>query len=277
MRATDPRDRSTRHPVFATCHHRAVITVVLLAMTGAAAPARGQVRTTGQIVGTVKDPTGAVVPNAAVEVTDAATGNVQTSKSSSEGGFVFPALQPGRYRILATATGFEPAVVDGIVVETGRSSNVEVQVAVAALQEQVRVVGQSPVVETTSSTISTTVGNREIANLPLSGRDVLGFALLTPGTASSSTQRFSTFNGLPKTRLRLNEWGGNIVGPLRKGKLFYFANFEQPIQPSDVTFTRTLLNQDAQRGMFRYSATDGSVRAVNLLDIARSNGFPSAI
>ena len=349
-----------------------VLTIVLLALTSAAAPLHGQVRTTGQIVGTVKDPSGAVVPNAAVEVTDTATGNIQTAKSGSEGGFVFPALQPGRYRILATATGFEPTVVDGIVVETSRSSNIEVQFAVAALQEQVHVVGQSPVVETTSSTISTTVGNREIANLPLSGRDVLGFALLTPGTASSSTQRFSAFNGLPggainisldginnnserfrsggtsfftfapvrlgaieevtvstsgltadagaegavqvqfvtkrgtntvhwqafeqfrhdalnantwlnsvrglpKNKLRLNEWGGNVGGPLLKGKLFYFANFEQPIQPSETTFTRVILNADAQRGLFRYTATDGSVRAVNLLDIARANGFPSAI
>src|SRR6266571_2107193 len=114
-----------------------------------AVPARAQVRTTGQIVGTVKDPSGAVVPNAAVEVTDAATGNQQTGKSSSEGGFVFPALQPGHYRILATATGFEPAVIDAIVVETGRSSNIDVQFAVAAVQEQERVEGRSPVVETT--------------------------------------------------------------------------------------------------------------------------------
>jgi len=372
MRFTDPVGRRARHAIFVTINRRALTALVLIALMCAAAPARGQVRTTGQIVGTVKDPSGAVVPNAAVEVTDTATGNVQSAKSGGEGGFVFPALQPGRYRILATAIGFEPAVVDGIVVETGRSSNVDVPFAVAALQEQVRVVGQSPVVETTSSTVSTTVGNREIANLPLSGRDVLGFALLTPGTASSSTQRFSAFNGLPggainitldginnnserfrsggtsfftfapvrlgaieevtvstsgltadagaegavqvqfvtkrgtntvhwqafeqlrhdalnsntwlnsvrglpKNKLRLNEWGGNIGGPLLKGKLFYFANFEQPIQPSETTFTRTLLNQDAQRGVFRYSATDGSVRSVNLLDIARSNGFPSAI
>ncbi len=337
-----------------------------------AAPAAAQVRTTGQIVGTVKDPSGAVVPNVDLEVTDVGTGNRQTGKSTDEGGFVFPALQPGHYRMLATATGFEPAVIDDVVVETGRTSNVTVQFAVAAVREEVKVEGVAPVVETTSSTVSTTVSNREIANLPLSGRNVLGFALLTPGTATSSSERFSAFNGLPggainitldginnnserfrsggtsfftfapvrlgavqevtvstsgltadagaegavqvqfvtkrgtntvhwqafeqfrhdalnsntwlnsvrelpKNKLRLNEWGANVGGPLLTGRLFYFANFEQPIQPSEATFTRTVLTSDAQQGIFRYSATDGSVRAVNLLDIARANGFPSAI
>jgi len=351
---------------------RAVWIAFALAFLTIAAAARAQVRTTGQIVGTVKDPSGAVVPDGDVEVTDVATGNRQTGKSSREGGFVFPALQPGHYRILATAAGFEPAVIPDIVVETGRTSNVDVQFAVAALQEQVRVEGRAPVVETTSSTVSTTVSNREIATLPLSGRDVLGFALLTPGTATSSTQRFSSFNGLPggainitldginnnserfrsggtsfftfapvrlgaveevtvstsgltadagaegavqvqfvtkrgtnvvhgqafeqsrhdalnsnswlnsvrglpKNKLRLNEWGGNIGGPLVKGRLFYFANFEQPIQPSEATFTRTILTPEAQQGVFRYTATDGSVRTVNLLDIARASGFPSTI
>jgi hypothetical protein len=62
-----------------------------------------------------------------------------------------------------------------------------------------------------------------------------------------------------------------------RGKLFYFANFEQPIQPSETTFTRTLWTAEAQQGVFRYSATDGSVRTVNLLDIARTNGFPGDV
>jgi hypothetical protein len=335
-------------------------------------PSHAQVRTTGQIVGTAKDPSGGVVPNAELEVTDVGTGNRLTGKTGAEGGFVFPALQPGRYRILATATGFQPVVVDEVVVETGRTSNVDVQFAIGAVQEQVKVEGRLPVVETTSSTVSTTVRNQEIAKLPLAGRDVLGFALLTPGTSSSSTQRFSTFNGLPggainitldginnnsqrfrsggtsfftfapvrlgsveevtistsgltadagaegavqvqfitkrgvndvhwqlfdqlrhdalnsntwlnsvrglpKNKLRLNEWGGNVGGPLVRGKLFYFVNFEQPIQPSEATFTRTVLTPEAQQGIFRYSATDGSTRTVNLLDIARGGGFASAI
>src|SRR5262245_55599793 len=137
-----------------------------LALLVVAAPALAQVRTTGQIVGTVKDASGGVVPDAVVEVTDVGTGLVATTKSNKEGGFVFPAVQPGHYRLLATATGFQPAVLADLVVETGRAANVTVQVEVAGIQEQVRVQAESPVVETTSSTVSTTVREEQIAKLP---------------------------------------------------------------------------------------------------------------
>jgi hypothetical protein len=180
--------------------------------------------TTGQIVGTAKDPSGAVVPNAEIEVTDAGTANRQTGKTGPDGGFVFPALQPGRYRILATATGFEPAVIEEVIVETGRTSNVDVQFAVGALQEQVKVEGRVPVVETISSTVSTTVRNQEIAKLPLAGRDVLGFALLTPGTATSSTQRFSAFNGLPGAAINITLDGiNNNSQRFRSGGTSFFT------------------------------------------------------
>jgi len=65
-----------------------------------------QVRTTGQIIGTVHDPSGAVVPKAIVEATDIGTGISATTTSSEQGGFVFPALQPGHYRLLVTAPNF---------------------------------------------------------------------------------------------------------------------------------------------------------------------------
>lgn len=137
---------------------------------------------------------------------------------------MFPALQPGRYRMLATATGFEPAVIDDVVVETGRTSNVTVQFVVAAVREEVKVEGVAPVVETTSSTVSTTVSNREIANLPLSGRNVLGFALLTPGTATGSSERFSAFNGLPGGAINITLDGiNNNSERFRSGGTSFFT------------------------------------------------------
>ena len=174
-----------------------VIAVIVNVYVTAATPAAAQVRTTGQVVGTVRDASGAVVPNADLVLQDTGTGLVLNGKSDKDGGFTFPNLQPGRYRLTAVSQGFQPVNIDAIAVETSRATNVTVRFEVAGVQEKVQVEGRAPVVETTSSTVSTTVSNAEIAKLPLAGRNVLNFALLTPGAATSSDGRFSTFNGLP--------------------------------------------------------------------------------
>ena len=83
--------------------------------------------------------------------------------------------------------------------------------------------------------------------------------------------------GMPKTKLRQHEYGGNIGGPIIQNKLFFFANYEQQYSPSENTQDRTVLTPEAQQGIFRYTATDNSVRTINLLDLARSNGLPGTI
>jgi hypothetical protein len=355
---------------------RVVACWLLAAFVAAAAPAvtglHAQVRTTGSIVGTVKDASGAVVPDAQVEAQDVNTNNSLTVKSGKDGGFVFAALQPGTYRLLTTAEKFQPTVLDGISVTTGRTTDVTVNVEIGALSEEVRVQAGAPVIETTSSTISSTVRNAEIAKLPLLGRNVLDFALLVPGAAQASSGRNSQFNGLPgaainitldgvnnnsqrfrsggtsfftfapvrlgaieevtvstagltadagaegaaqiqfvtkrgtnafhgqlfdqirndafnansvfnrarniqKSKLRLNEFGGNLGGPIVHNKLFFFGNYEQIIQPSQLTRTATVLTAEAQQGIYRYVDTNGAQRTVNLLDIARNAGYPGAV
>jgi hypothetical protein len=168
-----------------------------------------QTRTTGQIVGTVKDATGAVIPNAVVVLVDAGTGNTAETKSGGEGGFVFPNLQPGTYTITATAQGFQPVTLQKVEVLTSRSTDVTVQFQVAGLTEQIQVEGRSPVVETTSTTVANTVRNEEIAKLPLSGRNILGFALLVPGAAQSTGSRDSEYNGLPGGAINITLDGVN--------------------------------------------------------------------
>ena len=97
---------------------RCVVTVICCVV---AAAADAQVRTTGQIVGTVRDSTGAVVAGAELQLQDIATGNRIEAKSSSTGDFVFPALQPGRYTLTALAMGFQPVVLQSVAVETARA------------------------------------------------------------------------------------------------------------------------------------------------------------
>src|SRR5688572_15992539 len=177
------------------CTTRSVL-VTLLCLWLLASPAAGQGRTTGQIVGTVKDSSGAVVPGAVLILIDNGTGATAEATSGSDGNFVLPNLQPGRYQITATFQGFNPVTIQEIVVGTARSVDVVVQFEVAGLNEQVSVEGRSQVVETTSTTIANTVSNEQISKLPLAGRNILGFALMVPGAASSTSARDSEFNGL---------------------------------------------------------------------------------
>src|SRR5437773_1329060 len=86
--------------------------IAALAMTSLA-----QITTTG-IRGQVRDPNGAVVPNATVKVTDNSTGVEQTTVSSSDGGFLFPTLQFGSYKLTVTAAGFQNSVIASVVVES---------------------------------------------------------------------------------------------------------------------------------------------------------------
>jgi hypothetical protein len=351
---------------------RARIVVAFLVLLLSPALLSAQVRTTGQVVGTVKDASGAVMANAELVLVDLGTGSSHEAKSGSEGGFVFTNLQPGRYTLTATAAGFQPVTLQEVVVETARATDVVVQFQVAGVTEQVSVQGSTPVVETTSTTVANTVRNEQIAKLPLSGRNVLQFALLVPGTATSAGSRDSEYNGMPggainitldgindnsarfrsggtsmfvfapirlgaveevtvstagltaeagaeggvqiqfatkrgtntfhgqgfdtiqsdklnantavnaarniqKTKLKQHEYGANVGGPIVHNKLFFFANYEQLYQPSQTTLSRNTITPEAQQGVFRYTATDGSVRTVNVLDIARQNGFQSTI
>ena len=185
--------------------------VLLLLVVCALPPTTGmaQTRTTGQIVGTVKDSTGAVVPNTVVILIDTGTGNSLEGKSGPDGGFVFPNLQPGTYTLTATAQGFQPVTVQSISVQTSRSTDLTVQFQVAGVTEAIQVEGQSPIVETTSTTIANTVSNEEIAKLPMAGRNILSFALLVPGAAQSAGSRDSEYNGLPGGAINITLDGVN--------------------------------------------------------------------
>jgi hypothetical protein len=183
-----------------------------------------QARTTGQIVGTVRDATGAVVPNTELVLIDVKTGATRETKSGPDGGFVFPNLQPGNYTLTANASGFSPVTLEQIGVQTSRSTDVAIQFQVAGLSEEVRVLGRTEVVETTSTTISNTVGNEQIAKLPLQGRNILEFALLVPGSATSAGTRFSEYNGLPGGAINITLDGvNNNSARFRSGGTSFFV------------------------------------------------------
>lgn len=175
-----------------------------------AAAAFAQITTTG-IHGIVRDPSGAVIPNASITLRDLGTGIETSTVSTAEGNFAFANLQAAAYRLTAAAAGFQTAVIDNIQVDSGRITDVAVQMTIGAPTETVQVSASAAQLETTSNEVGVTITTNLIQNLPYNGREALSFALLMPGNtnANDSSGRNSTFNGLPNASMNITVDGMN--------------------------------------------------------------------
>ncbi|HET9741309.1 MAG TPA: TonB-dependent receptor [Terriglobales bacterium] len=134
----------------------------------------------GTLTGTTSDPSGAVLPGSNITATNTATGETLAVTTNSSGLFVFPLLPVGTYRVQATHAGFAN-LSETIQITVGAKLNVNIVLPVATGNQTVNVTSEAPVVETTRSSVSDTVGDRQIQNLPTNGRNFLDFTLLTPG------------------------------------------------------------------------------------------------
>jgi Carboxypeptidase regulatory-like domain len=138
---------------------------------------------TGRIVGNVKDPSKAVVPNASVVVTDVATDLSVTVTTNERGDYVVTPLNPGVYRVTVSSAGFQTSVVNQVEVQVGQSARVDVGLSLGSLTERTEVVSGTPLLDTESGTLGHVVTNTQIVNLPLNGRSFYELARLTPGAA----------------------------------------------------------------------------------------------
>lgn len=135
--------------------------------------------------GQVLDAAGAAVPNGKLTLTDVAKGTTHTAVSDSEGNYLFLGLLPSTYELRAEASGFAPRVVR-VVLNVGDQPNITVNLTAGAVKESVDVVATSDVVEVERTQQSSVVDERQIKNLPISRRNYLDYALLTPGVTESN-------------------------------------------------------------------------------------------
>jgi hypothetical protein len=175
------------------------------------ATATAQVSNTGQVTGTVLDPSGKAVPGAQVTVTNAATNFTQTVKASATGVYVFSELQPATYVVSATATGFATSVYNNVVVQVAQTTNLQIKMTIGTQSQTVTVSAEGQVLQTTQNTLSTTISPTLMENLPLNGRDVLEFAALAPGDANPGIHgnNYNTFNDLPNAAVNITVSGTN--------------------------------------------------------------------
>ena len=180
---------------------------------------------TGTILGSVKDAQGGVVPGATVTATNLGTQYSRSAVTDQAGEYALRLLPVGNYMIVVTIPGFKNFTQTGILLEVGRNARVDATIELGAVSETVSVIGDSPLVDTASASLSRTVGQNEVLNLPLVNRDLYSLLNLTGGVTSNENsnslggpEQLTTINGSGRAQMGTVNFqldGGNNTAGLR--------------------------------------------------------------
>jgi len=153
---------------------------------------------TGRIAGTVTDPANAVVPRAAIKVKNEKTGETRKVVTNEQGLYFVTQLGPSTYTITVEVAGMAPAEYSGVTLQVGQERTLNIAVQPAAVATEVNVSGGDlAVVDTSSAAIGGNVSAREVAELPINGRQISQLYLMTPGAVNFGPGTFDDirFNG----------------------------------------------------------------------------------
>ena len=184
---------------------------------------------TSSITGTVTDPSGAVIPNAKVTVTQEETKTPQSTVSNADGLYEIPGLSVGHYTLNVTASGFQTFQKTGIVVNTGQIVREDAQMTVGANSQTVTVQASALQVQSESNEISTLISGQQVRNIATNGRNITSLETLGTGvswngpsfngvTAQNSVSTIS-FNGLRPDHNNFLVDGGEVYDRGSGGKL----------------------------------------------------------
>src|ERR1700719_4011720 len=166
-----------------------LLAVLLIASfhTAWVAPAAAQV-SGATLSGLVTDEQGGPVASATITIKNAGTGVAREVTSNADGIYSAPNLLPGEYEVTVTATGFQTLTEKGITLTVGGEQALNLKMKVGSLSQTVEVNAAIPDIQTTSSTVSSTVDSTTVRELPLNGRDWTSLAALEPGVSSIPNQ-----------------------------------------------------------------------------------------
>jgi hypothetical protein len=166
----------------------------------------------GDIKGSVTDPTGAVLANVRVTVTDANKGIKRTASTDATGHYEVTSLLPAAYDVATQMSGFQMEVTKGIVVNVGQTTVVDFHLKVSSTAEQVEVTTLPPVVDTDRGSEADVVNQRYIQDLPIDQRDYLTYTLLLPGVSDARTVVGTDFHVRQTPESGLSFYGSNGRG-----------------------------------------------------------------
>ncbi|MBI2683251.1 MAG: carboxypeptidase regulatory-like domain-containing protein, partial [Acidobacteriales bacterium] len=135
----------------------------------------------GRLLGTITDPSGAVVANAKVTIVNTETGLSRVTETTDSGTYVAPNLPPGVYDIRAESRNFKSSERKSVRIEVAKDVRIDFALQAGAATETVTVTADAPLIETTSTVLGGTFSNKTINDLPLNGRDFQNLVVLRPG------------------------------------------------------------------------------------------------
>jgi len=136
---------------------------------------------TAQVRGTITDPTGAVIPNAEVTITNSATNIAASTHTNEHGLYILTGLRPAKYALTVSAPGFQKVESKDVVLAVGQETTINLSVRPAGATENVLVTETAPLLDTESSTLGTDVTNQYVKDIPLLNRNFFGLVFLNAG------------------------------------------------------------------------------------------------
>lgn len=169
---------------------RLVLGVLTLGLLPLPAPAQV---TTADVVGTISDSTGGLLPGVTVSARSDATGNVETAVTDAHGNFQILRLPPGRYRLTTELQGFK-TVDSNVTLAIGDRYRLNLNLEVGAVEEHLTVVAQTPLLQTETAAVAVLVDERAMQDLPLNGRNFVRLAQIAPGATEGPPNSLSSGN-----------------------------------------------------------------------------------
>ncbi len=276
-------------------HRLTLVTVVLTLVVGAGVALAQQ--QTGEIFGRVTDTSGAVLPGAVVTVSGPALLQPRVAVTSETGTFRFPELPIGAYTVTTELAGFRTVIRQDVRLTIGFSAQINVQLDVSAVEESVTVTGQSPLVDTRSTTAKTTFDLDTLQNIP-SARDPWAMLERAPGIAMDRVNVGGTQSGQQASQVSRGSWTANNkwsmdgvditdMSAVGASPIYYDFDMLQEMQVTtggaDVTQQTggvginfvTRSGTDVLRGSGRFYVTDDNFESTNVTDEIRLQGAGS--
>src|SRR5579864_2379709 len=226
---------------------------------------------TSEVLGTVRDPSGSPVPNAAVTLANQETGVEMKTATDVNGAYDFFNVKVGRYTVAVEATGFSKATATDITIAVGTRQRVDLTMQVGAITESVTVTGAASALETDSSEHSQVISTQAVAELPLNGRNYADLALLATNVhispmaisfSPSGTPREGAFNvnGMRSTynNFLLDGLDNNSYGTSNQN---YSAQVVQPSPDALAEFRVITSNFSAEYGRVGGAVVNAALRS----------------